>query len=117
MPIECLPSLAPSRHLAPATQVKHNFTMSKTAILPQVRVAPELRAQAEAALRPGEKLSDLVETAVRRVLEQRAMQHLFEEHSRASLEHFRATGEAHSTAEVIAELRRRTQARREELVR
>ena len=30
--------------------------MSKTAILPQVRVAPELRAQAEAALRPGEKL-------------------------------------------------------------
>ena len=62
--------------------------MSKTAILPQVRVAPELRAQAEAALRPGEKLSDLVETAVRRVLEQRAMQQLFEEHSRASLEHF-----------------------------
>jgi predicted metallo-beta-lactamase superfamily hydrolase len=97
--------------------VKHNFGMSKTAILPQVRVDPELRAQAEAALLPGEKLSDLVETAVRRVLEHRALQQTFEEHSRASLEHFRATGEVHSTADVLGELRRRTQARREELVR
>jgi hypothetical protein len=97
--------------------MKHNLTMSKTAILPQVRVDPELRAQAEAALLPGEKLSDLVETAVRRVLEHRAVRQTFEAHSRDSLEHFRATGEAHSTADVLGELRRCTQARREELIR
>ncbi len=100
-----------------ATRVKHNLAMSKSAILPQVRVDQELRDQAEAALLPGEKLSDLVVTAVRRVLEHRAVQQAFDEHSRASLEHFRTTGESHSTAHVLAELRRRTQVRREELTR
>lgn len=107
----------PSYRLALATQVKHSLPMSKSAILPQVRVDQELRAQAEAALLPGEKLSDLVVTAVRRVLEHRAAQQTFDEHSRASLEHFRATGEAHSTADVLAELKAHTQARREELAR
>ena len=43
----------------------------KTAVIPQVRVAPELRAQLDAVLTENETLSDFVKTAVRRAVEHR----------------------------------------------
>ena len=43
----------------------------KTAVIPQVRLAPELRAQLDAVLTENETLSDFVETAVRRAVEHR----------------------------------------------
>ena len=47
----------------------HCAATMKTAVIPQVRVAPELRAQLDAVLTENETLSDLVETAVRRAVE------------------------------------------------
>ncbi len=90
---------------------------SKTAILPQVRVDPELRAQAESSLRPGETLSDFVESSVRRAVDYRAVQREFEARSQASLEQYLATGESYSTDQVLEELRTRTAARRKALAK
>ena len=46
----------------------------KTAILPQVRVEPQLRADLESVLREGETLSEFVETTVRSAVEHRRVQ-------------------------------------------
>ena len=101
------------RCLYSATQLEHNVSMtSKTAILPQVRVDPDLRARAETALRPGESLSDFIESSVRRAIDYRATQCDFDARSQDSLDHFLATGATYSTNEVLESLRRRTEARR-----
>lgn len=57
--------------------MEHNAGMGKNAILPQVRVPPELRREAEAALAAGESLSQLVETAVRTEIRARALRSEF----------------------------------------
>ena len=57
--------------------MEHNASMSRNAILPQVRVLPELRQEAEASLAPGETLSQLVETAVRTEIRARALRNEF----------------------------------------
>jgi len=41
----------------------------KTAVIPQVRVEPELRADLDAVLLPGETLTEFVEASVRRAVE------------------------------------------------
>lgn len=46
----------------------------KSAVIPQVRVEPELRAELEAVLQEGETLSEFVETAVRNAVEFRRVQ-------------------------------------------
>jgi Arc/MetJ-type ribon-helix-helix transcriptional regulator len=89
--------------------------MSKTAVLPQVRVAPELRQSVEAALTHGETLSDFVESAVRRALDYRTLQTEFAARGQAASEHFARTGESFSTEEVLGELRQMTKRRRAEL--
>ena len=91
--------------------------MSKTAILPQVRVEADFRAQAEAVLRPGESLSELVEASVRRVVEHRQVQSEFHARGQAAWEHYQATGVSYSTGEVLAKMRAMTAARRAELER
>ncbi|MFN7426740.1 MAG: YlcI/YnfO family protein [bacterium] len=40
----------------------------KTAVIPQIRVEPELRAELESVLRQGEALTECVETTVQRRL-------------------------------------------------
>lgn len=46
----------------------------KTAIIPQIRVEPELRSDLESVLRQGETLSEFVEATVRNAIEYRRMQ-------------------------------------------
>ena len=46
----------------------------KTATLPPLRVEPELRQAAEAALREGESLSSLIEQSLRDEINRRRMQ-------------------------------------------
>jgi Arc/MetJ-type ribon-helix-helix transcriptional regulator len=97
--------------------LQHNVVMSKTAILPQVRVEADFRAQAEAVLRPGESLSELVEASVRRVVEHRQVQSEFHARGQAAWEHYKATGVSYSTDEVLVKMRAMTAARRAELER
>ena len=99
----------------PATHLQHNAAMSKTAILPQVRIEADFRAQVEAVLRPGESLSELVEASVRRVVEHRQVQSEFHARGQAAWEHYQATGVSYSAGEVLARMRAMTAARRAEL--
>ena len=51
----------------------------KSAVIPQVRVEPELRQELEAVLREGETLSAFVEDSVRKAVEFRRVQSRFEQ--------------------------------------
>ncbi len=89
--------------------------MPKTAVLPQVRVAPELRESVEAVLTNGETLSDFVVSAVRRALVYRTLQTEFAARGQVASEQFARTGQSFSTEALLGELRQKTQRRRAEL--
>ena len=87
----------------------------KTAILPQVRVQPELRADLEAVLRKGETLSEFVEATVRSAVEYRRMQAEFLARGEAAWQKCRRTGTSHPAKQVIGELRDMLDAKRKQL--
>jgi hypothetical protein len=87
----------------------------KTAILPQVRVQPELRADLEAVLRKGETLSEFVEATVRSAVEYRRVQAEFLARGEAAWQEYRRTGASHPAKQVIGELRGMLDAKRKQL--
>lgn len=89
----------------------------KSAVLPQVRVEPELRAELESVLHQGETLSEFVETSVRNAVEFRRVQNEFHARGEAAWAEYQRTGVSYSTTEVMDELRARVEARRQQLGR
>lgn len=89
----------------------------RDAILPQVRVPAALREAAEAALAPGESLSELVEHAVRRAVELRRLDREFEARAAAALRAHADGATTFATDALLDDLRRMTAARREQLAR
>lgn len=87
----------------------------KTAILPQVRIKPQLRADVESVLREGETHSEFLEGTVRKAVEQRRIQAEFEARAEAAWVRFEQTGESVPAGTVIAEMRQRLQALRRQL--
>ncbi|WP_347261161.1 YlcI/YnfO family protein [Rudaea sp.] len=87
----------------------------KTAVLPQVRVAPELRAELESVLRKGETLSGFVEASVRGAVEYRRVQEAFYARGEAAFRQFQRDGIARPAGKVLAELRGKLEARRKQL--
>jgi predicted transcriptional regulator len=87
----------------------------KSAVIPQVRVEPELRAELEAVLQEGETLSGFVEACVRNAVEFRRVQTRFHARGQAAWEHFQTTGESVSTDEVVAKLQAKLDAKRKRL--
>lgn len=87
----------------------------KTAILPQVRVEPQLRADLESVLREGETLSDFLEATVRSAVEHRQVEAEFAARADAAWARFQATGKAVPVEEVIAKMSDKLAARRLEL--
>jgi hypothetical protein len=85
----------------------------KTSTLPPLRVSPELRAEAEAVLAPGETLSSFVHDAVTRTIEFRKSQQEFVERGLASGAKSRRTGRSVASDAALKTLRRQLdQARR-----
>ncbi len=78
----------------------------KTSTLPPLRVSPELRADAEAVLAPGESLSSFVHDAVTRTIEYRKFQQEFVERGLASAAKARRTGRYVSRDAALKTLRR-----------
>lgn len=78
----------------------------KTSTLPALRVAPELRAEAEAVLAPGETLSSFVHDAVARSIEFRKAQQEFVDRGLASGRKARRTGRYVSARSSLAALER-----------
>ena len=77
----------------------------KTANLPAVRIAPELRERAQSQLCADETLSAFVEEAVRLNVMRREADREFLERAMVSLASARKTGVYHSAAKVLGELR------------
>lgn len=74
--------------------------------LPPLRSSPELRAEAEAVLAPGETLSSLVLDAVTRAIEDRKAQQEFVERGLASAANALRTGRYVSSSAALNTLRR-----------
>lgn len=77
----------------------------KAAVLPSVRVEPELRDEVERLLGNGESLSQFVESAVRALVSQRKNQAEFVARGLASLASARSRGEYVDAGEVIHRLK------------
>lgn len=76
----------------------------KTANLPPLRVDPEFRQAAEAALREGETLSSLMEQSLRDEVNRRRMQAEFIARGLAAREDAKRTGVYYSKEESLAAL-------------
>lgn len=87
----------------------------KSAVIPQVRVEPALRAELEAVLLEGETLSGFVEATVRSAVAFRRVQTRFHERGQAAWEHHLATGESVSADEVLDRLQAKLDAKRKQL--
>jgi predicted transcriptional regulator len=79
----------------------------KTAIIPSVRVEPELREQLEQVLQDGETLSSFVETSVRETVRRRIEQAEFMRRGIASLDAAKRTGHYVEADIVVAKLQAR----------
>lgn len=78
----------------------------KTSTLPALRVAPKLRAEAEAVLAPGETLSSFVHDAVARSIEFRKAQQEFVARGLASADKARRSGRYVSSQASLKALKR-----------
>jgi len=76
----------------------------KTATLPPVRIAPQLRDDIERALEEGETLTALVETAVRSEIVRRQEQAEFVRRGLAAIERTELAGDGVLAEAVIAKL-------------
>jgi len=82
----------------------------KSTTIPPLRVSPEIRQQAEAALEEGETLSTFMLDALRRNIDLRVAQKEFVARGLASASRARKTGKYISTDRVIAKMTRRLSA-------
>lgn len=95
-------------------RVHYNEVM-KTAVIPQIRVEPELRADLDSVLLPGETLTEFVETSVRRAIEFRRVQSDFAARCDASLAAYERTGVSIPTDVVLSKLEAKVAARVKQL--
>jgi len=87
----------------------------KTAVIPQVRVEPELRADLESVLHPGETLTDFVEATVRNAIAFRRLQTSFHDRAHAASEEYHRTGVSVSVETVLERLQTKLDAKRKKL--
>jgi Arc/MetJ-type ribon-helix-helix transcriptional regulator len=88
----------------------------KSAVIPQVRVEPQLRAELDAVLAENETLSEFVEGAVRRAVEFRRVQAEFHARGEASWQAYLRDGQSKSSEEVFAGLQKKIDAKRKQLL-
>ena len=96
-------------------RIRNTVLRMKPAIILQVLVEPELRAELEAVLRQGESVSEFVEASVRNAVEFRRVQTQFYERGQAAWEHYRRTGGSVPAGEVLAKLQTKLDAKRQRL--
>ena len=101
---------------AAVTQTQYNLEM-KSAVIPQVRVEPELRAELESVLRPGETLTDFVEATVRNAIAFRRVQTAFHARAQAASEEYHRTGVSVAAEAVLGRLQSKLDAKRKKLGR
>lgn len=93
----------------------HYTGIMKSAVIPQVRVEPELRADLDSVLLPGETLTEFVEASVRRAIEFRRVQTDFAARCAASLAAYERTGVSVPSDLVLSKLDAKVAARVKQL--
>jgi hypothetical protein len=89
----------------------------KSAVIPQIRVEPELRAELESVLRPGETLSEFVEATVRNAIDFRRVETAFLARAQAASEEYHRTGVSVPVETVLEKLQGKLDAKRKKLGR
>lgn len=100
--------------LTRATLLHYKSDM-KTAVLPQVRVSPELRGELEAVLRDGETLSGFVEASVRSAVEYRRVHDAFLARGEQAMQAYRRSGVSRPVGSVLAGMNDQLDGRRKQL--
>lgn len=93
----------------------HYAEVMKTAVIPQIRVEPELRADLDSVLLPGETLTEFVEESVRRAVEFRRVQTDFAARCDASLATHERIGVSIPSDVVLSKLEAKVAARVKQL--
>ena len=96
--------------------MQYNDSM-KTATIPAVRVAPELRAEVESLLGEGETVSQFVEASVRASVQRRRAQAEFVERGLRSRDAAHRTGDYVEASVVLHSLQAKLDAARKQLVK
>lgn len=109
-------STAQEQAIAGVTQTQYTLFM-KSAVIPQIRVEPELRAELESVLEQGETLTDFVEATVRNAIAFRRVQTAFHARAQAASEEYHRTGVSVPVEAVLERLQSRLDARRKKLGR
>jgi hypothetical protein len=89
----------------------------KSAVIPQIRVEPELRAELESVLRKGETLTDFVEATVRNAIAFRRVQTAFHERAQAASLAYHQSGVSVPVETVLDRLQSKLDAKRKKLGR
>jgi hypothetical protein len=89
----------------------------KTAVIPQIRVEPQLRAELESVLNEGETLTDFVEATVRQAIAFRRVQSDFQARARAAAVEYHRTGVSVPVDAVLDRLQFKLDAKRKKLAR
>lgn len=100
--------------MARVTHTQYTDRM-KSAVIPQIRVEPELRAELESVLRQGETLTEFVEATVRNAIALRRVQTAFHARARAASEAYHQTGVSVPVETVLERLQSKLDARRKKL--
>ena len=105
---------APEKAVSFVTQTQYTPPM-KSAVIPQIRVEPELRAELESVLRQGETLTEFVEATVRDAIAFRRIQTSFHTRAQAASEAYHQTGDSVPVESVLDRLQSKLDAKREKL--
>lgn len=89
----------------------------KTAVIPQIRVEPELRAELESVLNQGETLTEFVEATVRNAIAFRRVQTDFHARAQAASAEYHRTGVSVPVDTVLDRLQSKLDAKRKKLAR
>lgn len=89
----------------------------KSAVIPQIRVEPELRAELESVLRPGETLTEFVAATVRDAIAFRRVQTAFHARAQEASEEYHRTGASVPVESVLKKLQSKLDAKRKKLGR
>ena len=89
----------------------------KSAVIPQIRVEPELRAELESVLRHGETLTEFVEATVRNAIAFRRVQTAFHARAQAASVEYHRTGVSLPFESVLETLQTKLDAKRKKLGR
>ena len=90
-------------------------SLMKSAVIPQIRVEPELRAELESVLRQGETLTDFVEATVRDAIAFRRVQTAFHARAQAASDEYHRAGASVPVETVLERLQSKLDARRKKL--